>query len=153
MKKLLGILGAMGMIASTGASVVACGNKSSNGPESDTEVNANNIDEKVKEYQKKLDRYNELWERKKGNGAALSKDEKIEFAKIIVDAMVMDYEICQVDKSKLPHDASYPAIETKEKLLKELKEQKDDEELKEYFKEILDEVISYIDGAIAKYSK
>ena len=125
MKKLLGILGAMGMIASTGASVVACGNKSSNGPGSDTEVNANNIDEKVKEYQKKLDRYNELSE--KNNKEKLTKDEKSEFAKISVDIQVMNYEICKIDKSKLPYNSEFSALETKEKLLKQLKVMKDDE--------------------------
>ncbi|AHB36619.1 lipoprotein [Spiroplasma apis] len=151
MKKLLGILGAMGMIASTGASVVACGNKSSNGPGSDTEVNANNIDEKVKEYQKKLDRYNELQE--KANKEKFTKDEKIEWIKLVVDILVMNYEICQIDKSKLPDDMTFgAAIETKEKLLKDLNENKSDE-VKREFEDIWDEVVGYIDAAIAKYSK
>ncbi len=150
MKKLLGILGAMGMIASTGASVVACGNKSSNGPGSDTEVNANNIDEKVKEYQKKLDRYNEL--REKANKEKFTKDEKIEWIKLVVDITVMNYEICKIDKSKLPYDSEFPATETKEKLLKELNKMKGDE-LKQEFEDIWDEVVGYIDAAIAKYSK
>lgn len=136
MKKLLGLLAATGMVASTGASVIAC----NPGTDDSNNVDDMSLEQLVKEYDKKHTEYKKLEEELINESNDSPDMNKI--ITLLAELSELGYKICQIDNSKI-EDEMFKIL-TKEQLILQLNGCLEND--------LNEEAINYINTIIKKYS-
>ncbi|QGS51444.1 lipoprotein [Spiroplasma tabanidicola] len=152
MKKLLSLLGAMGMVATSSSVAVACGNddtKKDSDSGNETSEPELSLDELVAKHKEMLDKYVPL-EKIVVDGEPTF-EQRVECNKMWIYLSESAYKICKIDASKLPENQTIIPLNSKEEFLKSLKDAVKD--LKEESPEVYEQLKNDFDKMIEKYSK